>query len=249
MKLKDILIATVQGGVFHIEDAIFQTDTGSFVKGITTLLEKLKKSKKIRHDYYVQIKSEESSTQAVLEVKCLGNDKITMQVRNNAIVFQLGAIVKQRSLFSPTSYLSEMSLLITEILKYRKAKKINTMGLLPQFLVPFIDKVATKHLKDILFPDIDKRIGLNGFDVFDKLEFGSSSTYKDIETITAVTTQANESDVVIKMDFRADTGLRSYKAFVTKVKPLYNDICNTLVSKFVELDGLDEKLLKTNKTD
>ena len=54
MNLSDIFVARVVGGVFHIEDAKFQTNLESHVEKLIIIIDKARKDKKIKYDYFVR---------------------------------------------------------------------------------------------------------------------------------------------------------------------------------------------------
>jgi hypothetical protein len=251
MKLKDILIAFVAGGVFHNEDTFFQTDMGEFVKGVDSLLNKMKKAKKIKHDYLISLiqpdKDNAKSEQARIRLNNSKDKNVEIDIKVNAIVFGIGALLKQEFL-RKGNYLWEVTNLIDEIYKFRKAREKQVIGIYPKFAIPFKKEVAVENLKNIMFPSILNDLGISDENKPISLTFKSITQGKITIESTLGTTDDHKS-ITAMFDFRAidPTKVKSYSAFVSQVKPLYSAICKTFIQKLIQLKLIDEKLLTENK--
>lgn len=252
MKLKDILIAQVLGGVFHIEDADFRMNTGSYVKKLCAVVDKARKANRIKHDYFVSVPDKNDNTmtnKAVLSLQCVDESNVQIQISEKAVVLEIGALLKQNSLFRKDGYLRDAACLIDEIVKLRKPKKITKFGIYPKFAIPFSSEVAPGHMRNLLFKTFDKDIGLPEVNQLDGFSFTVGTRHKGIIVESQIKTSNDRESIIAFFDIRIDDPilLKSYDSFLLKVKPLYEAICKGIIQKFIELDGVKEKLLTTNK--
>lgn len=251
MKLKDLLIATVVGGVFHNEDTFFQTDMAGFVKGIDSLLNKMKKAKKIKHDYLMSLiqpdKDDAESEQTRIRLNNSKEKGVEIDIKADAIVFSIGALLRQE-LLRKGNYLWEVSNLIDEIYKFRKAREKQTVGIYPKFAIPFKKEFAVENLKNILFPSILNDLGISDENKPIRFSLKSITQDKKIRIESDLGTSDDRRAIIATFDFKSidPTTVKSYASFLSQVKPLYSAICKTFIQKLIQFKHIDEKFLTEN---
>lgn len=251
VELRDVLIATVLGGIFHIEDAVFESDLGSFVKGLDALIRKTRKAGKIKHDYYtVLIDQDETrgSNARNVGLKCADEEKVTLQISKTSVIYNIGAVIKQGNLFRKGHYLREVSVLMDEILRYRKMRKCTDAGVFPTFAIPFSKEIAPDVLSRLLFADTIRAVGLPKHEVIEHLAFKGKTRHKNVTISTEIRSSDDRSAIVVDIDIRAAmaTNIKSYDDFLLQVQPSYRSVCGGLIQRLIRLDSIDEKLLTTN---
>ncbi|MCK4629329.1 MAG: hypothetical protein KAT56_10015 [Sedimentisphaerales bacterium] len=254
MKLKDILVATVVGGVFHVEDAVFQTNIELYVEKLGAVINKARKAKRIKHDYFVRLLNKDKDDDTItgktmLSLQCVDEKKVQIQISEKAVVFEIGALLKQNSLFRKDGYLHEVACLIEDVVKFRKPKKVTDFGIYPKFVIPFSSEVAPDHMCNLLFKTFDKDIGLPKVDQLAGFNFIAATRHNNLTVESQFRTTNDRDGIIASFDIRAvDAALaRSYGSFLLKAKPLYEGVCKGIMQKLLELDGIKEKLLITNK--
>lgn len=252
MKLKDVLVAQVVGGVFHVEDAEFKTNTESYVKKLGAVVDKAREANRIKHDYFVRLLDKDGDTvteKAMLSLQCVDESKVQVQISEKAVVLEIGALLKQNLLFRKDGYLRDAACLIDEIIKFRKPKKITESGFYIKFAIPFFSKVAPDYVRDLLFKTFDKDIGLPKVNQLDGFNFTVETRHEGIAVESKIRTSNDRESILALFDIRTNAPilLKSYDSFLLKAKPLYEGICKGIMQKFIELDGIKEKLLMTNK--
>jgi len=252
MKLKDILVAQVIGGVFHVEDAEFKTNTESYVNKLGAVVDKARKANRIKHDYFVRLLDKDGDTitnKAVLSLQCVDESKVQIQISEKAVVLEIGVLLKQHLLFRKDGYLRDAAYLIDEIVKFRKPKKITESGFYIKFVIPFSSEVAPDHMRDLLFKTFDKDIGLPKVNQLNGFNFTVKTRHEGIAVESQIGTSNDRKSILAFFDIRTDDPifLKSYDSYLLKAKPLYEGICKGIIQKFIELDGIKEKLLMTNK--
>ena len=195
MKLGDIFVATVVGGVFHVEDAVFEMNVPAYITKLNAVVDKARKVKKIKHDYFVRsLDKDEAITEgAKLSLQCIDEKKVQIQISKKAVVLEIGALMKQNSLFLKDGYLRDAARLIDEIVKFRKPKKFIDVGIYPKFVIPFSSEVAPNHVRDLLFKTFDRDIGLPKVDQINGFSFIAKTLHKGITVESEVKTSNERS--------------------------------------------------------
>lgn len=210
-----------------------------------------RRQKKISHTF-VRLLDEDSDTKienALLSLQCLDEKKVQIQMSKEAVVLEVGTLLKQNELFRKGSYLRDAACLIDEVVKFRKPKKINTIGVYPQFALPFSSKVAPDHLRELMFTTFEEDLGLPKVDQIEQFTFVAKTRHNAITVESEFKTSTGRENVLAFFDIRSgDPALvKSYDRFLLKAKPLYESVCKGIIQKLIARDGIRESFLTENK--
>lgn len=253
MNLKDILVAKVVGGVFHIEDAAFQANIGPYVDKLNTILKNAQKAGKIKNDYYVSLVNNEKSTitdRAMLSIQGINDKSLQIQMSDKAIVFEVGTPMKQNVLFHKREKIRELARLIDEIVKLRKHLKLTDFGVFPKFVIPYNSNVAPNNLRNVLLSNFNDVIGLPRVDKIKNFKFSTNTNHGNLAIESQFDTSEDKTCILALFDIRANknSNFKQYDSFLLKSKTLYESVCKGIIQKFIDLDDINEAMLTKNKS-